>query len=56
MNKLIDLVLIAGFIAVDFFFFHDLFKSGEVITFPQYMTGVLSLVVIVQSAYSLFRR
>lgn len=53
MKKLVDIVLIAGFLAVDFFFFHDFFKAGEVITLPQYLTGVLSVIVIAMSAWSL---
>lgn len=53
MKQVIDVVLIAGFLAVDFLFFHDFFKAGEVITPPQYMTAALSLVVIVMSAWSL---
>lgn len=53
MQKLIDIVLIAGFVAVDFLFFHDFFKAGEIITLPQYLTGVLSVIVIALSAQSL---
>jgi hypothetical protein len=34
-----------GFLSVDFLFFHDAFKSGEVTTLPQYMTGLLSIPV-----------
>jgi hypothetical protein len=54
MNKFWDVVLILGFLAVDLFFFHDIFKAGEITTLPQYLTGVLSLIVIVRSAVSLF--
>lgn len=53
MKNLLDLILIAGFLAVDFFFFHDIFKAGEVTTLPQYLTGILSLVVIAKSVRSL---
>jgi hypothetical protein len=56
MRKTIDLVLILGFLAVDFFFFHDLFKAGENITLPQYLTGLLSLPVLIISMQSLFRK
>lgn len=56
MRKFIDIVLIAGFLVVDFFFFHDIFKAGEVITLPQYLTGILSIPVIVISIKSLFKR
>lgn len=55
MRKIIDVVLIAGFLAVDFFFFHDLFKVGEIITIPQYLTGGLSVIVIALSMWSLVR-
>ncbi|HVW82514.1 MAG TPA: hypothetical protein VHC68_01020 [Candidatus Paceibacterota bacterium] len=54
MNKFTDLVLIIGFLAVDFLFFHDLFKAGEIITLPQYLTGLLSIIVILRALWSLF--
>ena len=54
MNKVLDIVLMLGFLLVDLFFFHDIFKVGEITTLPQYMTGVLSVIVIARSAYSLF--
>lgn len=53
MRKLLDIVLIIGFLAVDLLFFHDALKAGEVITMPQYLTGILSLIVIIRSAISL---
>ncbi len=53
MRKIINVVLIAGFLAVDFFFFHDFFKAGEAISAAQYLTGLLSIVVFVTSAHSL---
>ena len=56
MKKLIDVVLIIGFLAVDFLFFHDFAKAGEVITLPQYLTGALSLLVFGTSLQSLLRR
>ena len=56
MRKVINAGLIMGFLAVDFFFFHDFFKAGEVITLPQYLTGALSVVVITLSAWSLVKR
>jgi len=45
MRRVADAVLIVGFLTVDLFFFHDIFKAGEVTTLPQYMTGFLSLLV-----------
>ena len=56
MKTLIDIVLIAGFLIVDFLFFHDFLKPGEVITLPQYLTGILSVIVITQSARALSKR
>ncbi len=56
MNKILDGVLIVGFLAVDFFFFHDFFKAGEIITLPQYLTGTLSIIVIVKSTQSLLQK
>ncbi len=53
MRKALDVALILGFLAVDFFFFHDFFKPGEVITLPQYMTGFLSIPVLIMSLRSL---
>jgi hypothetical protein len=50
MNKLLNIILILGFLFVDFLFFHDIFKAGEIISLPQYLTGVLSIIVIIQSA------
>jgi hypothetical protein len=55
MSKTIDTLLIVGFLAVDFFFFHDIFKVGEVVTLPQYLTGILSVVVILRSVNSLYK-
>lgn len=43
MRRALDVALIAGFLAVDFFFFHDLFKPGESTSLPQYMTGLLRI-------------
>lgn len=55
MMKALAVVLIVGFLLVDFLFFHDLLKPGEVITFPQYLTGVLSIPVVFLSAVFLLR-
>ena len=53
MRKTVDLLLIASFLLVDFLFFHDIFKQGEIITPPQYLTGLLSAVVMLRSLWSL---
>ena len=47
MKKALAIALIIGFLLVDFLFFHDIFKPGEVVTFPQYLTGLLSIPVMV---------
>jgi hypothetical protein len=53
MRRTLDVALILGFLAVDFLFFHDVFKPGEPTSLPQYMTGVLSLGVFAICARSL---
>jgi hypothetical protein len=55
MRKLIDIVLILGFLFVDFLFFHDIFKAGETTSLGQWLTGVLSVLVIVISCQSLLK-
>ena len=55
MKKALAVTLIAGFLVVDFLFFHDILKPGEVITFPQYLTGLLSIPVIVVAGLYLIR-
>jgi hypothetical protein len=55
VRKVLDIALIAGFLAVDFLFFHDVLKVGETTTFAQYLTGLLSLPVLVICARSLGR-
>lgn len=55
MKNLIDISLIIGFLVVDFLFFHDLLKVGEVITAANYLTGILSVVVIIRSVGSLLK-
>jgi hypothetical protein len=55
MRKLIDVVLILGFLFVDLLFFHDIFKPGEVTTLPQYLTGLLSIPVFIISIQSLLK-
>jgi hypothetical protein len=55
MKKALAVTLIAGFLVVDFLFFHDILKPGEVITFPQYLTGLLSIPVILVAGLYLIR-
>lgn len=56
MRKIIDVILILGFLFVDLLFFHDIFKVGEVTTLPQYLTGILSIIVIILSLRSLLKK
>ena len=53
MRKLVSIILILGFLFVDFLFFHDIFKLGETTPVSQWLTGVLSIPVIVLSLQSL---
>jgi hypothetical protein len=55
MRRILDITLIMGFLAVDFFFFHDLLKAGESTSLPQYMTGFLSILVFAICGESLLR-
>ncbi len=55
MKKVIDVILILGFLFVDLLFFHDIFKPGEVTSLPQYLTGILSIIVIILSLQSLLK-
>ena len=55
MRTALDVALIVGFLAVDFSFFHDIFKAVEVTTVPQYMTGFLSIAVFVLCSQSLLK-
>jgi hypothetical protein len=55
MKRVLDVGLILGFLAVDFLFFHDIFKAGEVTTLPQYVTGFLSILVFAICSQSLLK-
>jgi len=55
MKKALAVTLIVGFLLVDFLFFHDVMKPGESITFPQYLTGLLSIPVILVAGLYLVR-
>ncbi|HEX4774273.1 MAG TPA: hypothetical protein VH234_02040 [Candidatus Saccharimonadales bacterium] len=55
MKKAMYAVLILGFLFIDLLFFHDIFKPGEVTTLPQYLTGILSIPVIIISLQSLLK-
>lgn len=53
MQKVLDVVVIAGFLLVDFFLFHDFRAPGETFTVVDYMIGMLSIIVIIRAALSL---
>lgn len=53
LDKVVSVLLIVGFLFVDFLFFHDIFKAGETTTWAQYLTGALSLLVFAVSAKTL---
>ena len=55
VKKAFAVILVVGFLLVDFLFFHDIFKSGEAVTFAQYLTGLLSIPVLVVSVLYLVR-
>ena len=55
MKKTLAVVLIVGFLVVDFLFFHDILKPGESPTAAQYLTGLLSIPVLIASAHYLLR-
>ena len=48
--KILNSVLVIGFLAADFLMFHDL---GEPHTFVEYLIGALSVLVFVGAAYAL---
>lgn len=49
MLKAVAVLLIVGFLAVDWLSFHDFLKPGEVYNFREYLTGFLSILVFVCS-------
>ena len=53
MSYAINVILIAGFIVLDWLRFHDIFKP-EVPTAADWLTGVLSLLVFYVAVKSLF--
>lgn len=55
MRKSIDIVLIAGFLSLDWLRFHDIFKP-EAPTVADWLTGALSLLVFYVALESLVGR
>lgn len=45
MRQVVNMVLIAGFLFLDWLRFHDILKPGEVPTVADWLTGFLSLLV-----------
>ncbi len=56
VRKSLDVILILGFLIVDWLIFHDLFKAGEQYTVTEYLTGILSIPVIIISVKSLLKK
>jgi len=56
MKKIIDIILIVGFLFVDLILFHDIFKPGEQHTVVEFLTGILSIIVIIKSAQSVLKK
>ena len=55
MTKIINILVIVGFLMVDWLIFHDFLKMGEQYTFTEYLTGILSIFVFLICARSLFK-
>lgn len=55
MKKVLSIVLILGFLFVDFLFFHDIAKPGEATSLPQFITGILTLPVMYFAFQTLFK-
>jgi hypothetical protein len=56
VRRALFVVLTLGFLFVDFLFFHDILKPGEVTTLPQYLTGALSIPVMLFAVHQLSKR
>jgi hypothetical protein len=55
MQKALNVLVIIGFLVADWFMFHDIFKAGEQYTAVEYLVGTLSILVIINSGWSLFK-
>ena len=44
--KLLIIIIIITLIVIDFLIFHDYFKTGENYTLVEYLTGIVSIPVI----------
>ena len=55
MRKVIDVLLILGFLFIDLIFFHDVFKPGETTSIGQWLTGILSILVFALSIQELLK-
>ena len=53
MRKTAYVVLILGFLVVDFLMFHDILRPGERTTGTEYLTGFLSVLVFAVSLQGL---
>lgn len=56
MDRTLNIILIIGFLVVDWLIFHDIMKPGETYTVTEFLTGALSLVVFFVSGKSLLKK
>lgn len=56
MYKTLHIILIVGFLVVDWLIFHDIFKAGETYTVTEFLTGILSLLVFFVSGKALLKK
>jgi hypothetical protein len=56
MDKTLNILLVVGFLVVDWLIFHDIFKGGETYTVTEFLTGALSLLVFFTSGKSLLKK
>ena len=55
MKRAVYLVLVVGFVILDWMRFHDFNKPGEVLTTADWLTGFLSLLVFYLAIDSLMK-
>lgn len=54
--KVLKAVIIIFLLIIDWLIFHDLFKGGERYTVTEFLTGLVSIPVIIIFGFELFRR
>jgi hypothetical protein len=55
MGTAIHIILVVGFLAVDFLLFHDALKPGEIISPVEWLVGGLSLLLFASSSAALVK-